>query len=374
MGGTEVINGREEELVLDVIRRGKIFRYAYNDRDAENSYAWRFEKSFRDFVGTAHALAVSSGSAALRCGLEALDVGPGDEVVLPAYTFVASAEAVMEAGARPVLAEIDDSFNVDPDDAAGRITERTRALMPVHMMGAAAEMESLTALAGRHRLRLLEDACQAVGASWRGRFVGTIGDAGAFSFDSAKLLTCAEGGMLVTGEKSFYDRADRYHDHGHVHDLSRLRGREPKEGTGFNFRLSELHAAFGLAQLEKLPGMISSLRAHRARLKELVRLPDGFRYRRFHDESDIATFLCLVAPDREQAGRVRSRLESAGVNPATLNYWHYQANLELVGAAPGAFPRTRALLDRAVVLEIKVGMSEEQIRKTADALNLALNG
>lgn len=372
MGGTELIGKREEELVLEVIRSGRIFRYAYGASEAEKSFARRLEKAFCDFSGAGHALAVSSGSAALRCGLEALGIGPGDEVIVPAFTFVATAEAVMEAGARPVPAEIDDSFNIDPRDAAARVTGRTRAIIPVHMMGAAAPLDELLALARRHDLRVLEDACQAIGARYRGRVVGTIGDAGTFSFDSAKLITCGEGGLLVTGSRPVYERADRYHDHGHVHDLSLPRGREAKEGTGFNYRLSELHAAFALAQLERLPGMIANLRAQKARLKSLLRLPDGFAYRRFHDGDDIATFFCLLAPDAARAGRVRDELARRGQPPATLNYWHYQVNLDL--AAAGPFPATEALLERAVVLEMKLRTSADQLAATAEALNAALAG
>jgi len=237
------------------------------------------------------------------------------------------------------------------------------------MMGSAAAMTEILGIARRYNLFVLEDACQGLGAKYKGKFVGTLGDISAFSFDSVKLLTCSEGGMVVTNDPNLYLRADRYHDHGHVHNLSLPRGKEPKEGEGFNFRLSEILAAFGLAQLEKLPGMLESLKNNRCRIKSSLKLPPGFTFRNHHDPEDAATFLAIFAPDGKTADKVKENLIRLGITPATLNYWHYQVNRELVG---GDYPVTENYLGRTIALEIKVRMEDRQIEEISSGLNKAL--
>ena len=369
MGGIETVGSREEELVLDVIRRKKIFRYAFNDQEVAASYVYRLEKMFREFIGAGYSLAVSSGTAALRTCLAALGIKPGDEVIVPAYTFVATLEAVIESGAQPVLVEIDDSFNINPAQIEKKITAKTRAIMPVHMMGSAVAMDAIQAIAKKHNLFVVEDACQGIGAKYRGKFTGTLGRISAFSFDSAKLLTCSEGGMIATNDAELYRKADRFHDHGHVHNLSLPRGKEPKEGGGVNFRLSEILAAFGLAQMERLPKMLESLRCNRSRIKDGLKLPAGFVFRRFNDPEDAATFLAILAPNQVRADKVKEGLMKAGITPATLNYWHYQANRELVG---GSYPATEDYLGRAIVLDIKVKMDDGQTAQIISGLNESL--
>ncbi len=366
MGGIETVGSREEELVLDVIRKKKIFRYAFNDKEVTASYAYRFEKMFREFLGAGYSLAVSSGTAALRTALAALGIKAGDEVIVPAYTFVATLEAVIESGAQPVLVEIDDSFNINPAKIEKAITARTRAIMPVHMMGSAAAMDEVQAIARKHNLFVVEDACQGIGARYRGKLTGTLGQISAFSFDSAKLLTCSEGGMVVTNDAELYRKADRFHDHGHVHNLSLPRGKEPKESGGVNFRLSEILSAFGVAQLEKLPEMLKSLRRNRSRIKEGLKLPSGFTFRRFNDSEDAATFLAVLAPTPARADKVKEGLLKDGVAPATLNYWHYQVNRDLAG---GSYPDTEDYIGRAIVIEIKIKMEDGQIKQIISSLN-----
>ena len=366
MGGIETIGSREEEFVLDVIRKKKIFRYAFNDKEVTASYAYRFEKTFREFIGAGYSLAVSSGTAALRTCLAALGIKPGDEVIVPAYTFVATLEAVIESGAQPVLVEIDDSFNINPAKIEKAITAKTRVIMPVHMMGSAAAMDEIQTIAKKHNLFVVEDACQGIGAKYRGKLAGALGQISAFSFDSAKLLTCSEGGMIATNDAELYRKADRFHDHGHVHDLSLPRGKEPKEGGGVNFRLSEILAAFGLAQTERLPGMLESLRRNRARIKDSLKLPSGFTFRRFNDPEDAATFLAILAPNQNRADKVKEGLLRDGIVPATLNHWHYQVNKDLVG---GAYPETEDYLGRAIVIEVKVKMEDGQITQIISSLN-----
>jgi len=241
--------------------------------------------------------------------------------------------------------------------------------MPVHMMGSAAAMDEIQAIAKKHNLFVIEDACQGIGAKYRGKLTGTLGQISAFSFDSAKLLTCSEGGMIATNDAELYRKADRFHDHGHVHDLSLPRGREPKEGGGVNFRFSEILAAFGLAQMERLPVMLDNLRRNRSRIKDGLKLPSEFTFRRFNDPGDAATFLAILAPNQGRADKVKESLLKSGITAATLNHWHYQVNRDLVG---GSYPKTENYLGRAIVLEIKVKMEDKQLEQISSALNKSL--
>jgi dTDP-4-amino-4,6-dideoxygalactose transaminase len=240
------LGAEEEKAVVDVLRSKRLFRY-YGPGSG-GSKVDEFEGAFARHLGTGRAVAVSSGSAALVCGLAALGVGPGDEVIVPAYTWIASAGAVVAAGAVPVLAEIDQSLTLDAGDAESKITHRTRAIMPVHMRGAPCEMHRIMRLARSRGLKVLEDVAQATGGSFRGQRLGSIGDAGAFSFQFNKIITCGEGGIASTRDAEIHERILMYHD-----VIGGLRNGIPKGRilNGLNFRMSELHGAIMLVQLRR---------------------------------------------------------------------------------------------------------------------------
>src|SRR3954470_7213659 len=196
-GGMRI--GREgEEAVLEVLRSKRLFRY-YGPQSSR-SWVTDLEDAFATVMGVQHAAAVSSGSAALMCALAGLGVGPGDEVIVPGYTWIASATAVIAMGAVPIIAEVDESLTLDPADVRRKITPATKAIIPVHMRGAPSQMDELMAIAREHNLGVMEDVAQADGGSYHGRRLGSIGDVGAFSLQFNKILTCGEGGVLVTDD------------------------------------------------------------------------------------------------------------------------------------------------------------------------------
>ena len=203
--------GQEEiDAVAKVIRSGQLFRF----RGGEGGEADTFEARMRELLGSRHFLSVTSGTAALICGLAGLEIGPGDEVLVPAYTWLASPGAVLAAGAIPVLVDCDESLTMDPDDLERRIGPRTRAIMPVHMVGRPCNLDRILAIAKERGLKVIEDACQAVGGSYGGRRLTTLGDAGAFSFNQFKNIGCGEGGGLTTSDTAVYHRALVHHDLG----------------------------------------------------------------------------------------------------------------------------------------------------------------
>ncbi len=208
-GGME-LGDEEAEAAARVIRSHNVFRY-YGVGDGPHEVA-DFEREFAEHMGAKHALCLNAGSSALICGLIGAGLRPGDEVIVPAYTWNATPNAVIAARGVPVLAEVDDSLTLDPEDVARKLTPRTKAILPVHMRGAPANMTALTALAAEHGLILIEDACQAAGATFEGQRLGTFGDAGAFSLQFNKIITTGEGGVLITDRDDLYDLAIDVHD------------------------------------------------------------------------------------------------------------------------------------------------------------------
>jgi perosamine synthetase len=242
------ISQREIDYVLDAVQNG------WNEN--WSGYLSRFERSFADYVGTRFALATSSCTGALHLALMALGIGPGDEVLVPEVTWVATASAVTYTGATPVFVEIDPAtWCMDPASARQAITPRTKAIMPVHLYGHPTDMKAICQLADEHGLQVLEDAAPALGAEIEGRKAGSFGHIAAFSFQGAKIMTCGEGGMLVTSDQALYERARYLNDH----------GRDPHRpfvisAIGYKYKMSNLQAALGLAQLERLEEMIAKRR------------------------------------------------------------------------------------------------------------------
>jgi 8-amino-3,8-dideoxy-alpha-D-manno-octulosonate transaminase len=256
-----------------------------------------------------------------------MGIGYGDEVIMPSFTFVASFEAVISVGAVPVLADIDDTLTLDPASVKKNITSRTRAIMPVHMCGSMADLDALQAICREHKLWLLEDACQSIGGTYKGKHLGTIGDAGTFSFDFVKTMTCAEGGVVMTNNRDVYVKSDGYTDHGHDH-LGVDRGADLHPFVGYNFRISELHSAVGLAQIRRLPEFLAIQRKNHAALKALLATIPGITFRRIPDPAgDSCSFINWFLPTAEQTQRAVEALREAGLLPGNFywynNNWHY---------------------------------------------------
>ncbi len=284
------------------------------------------ESALEQRMGTKHAHVVSSGTAALTVALASAGVGAGDEVILPTFTFVASFEAVLVLGAIPILVDIDDTLTLDPESVEKAITERTKVVMPVHMCGSMADLGKLQQICKAHGLLLLEDACQAIGGSYKGKPLGSIGDLGCFSFDYVKTVTCGEGGALITDNESYYRNADHYSDHGHDH-IGKDRGAESHPFLGYNYRISELNAAVGVAQLSRLDEFIGIQRRNYTILKNTLKEVGGITFRTV-PEGGVGnySFLSFFLPDGEKARTAQKALSEAGVDGCFYwydNNWHY---------------------------------------------------
>jgi len=319
MPGTEFFGEEERKEVNDVLNSTCLFRYNHDDLRQGMWKAKELEAEVSNFTGANYAHAVSSGSAAVACALAASGIGYGDEVIVPPFTFLATIEAVLYAGALPVFAEIDETLCLSAEGIADVITEKTKAVLLVHMCGAAADMDGITKLCNAKGIKLVEDAGQALGAFYKGKSVGLFGTAGAFSFDFFKITTAGEGGLFITNDKDTYTKADTFSDHGHSH-IGGNRGMEQHPFLGFNFRISELHAAVGLAQMRRVGKIIELNKRNKKYLKEQLSSIEGVTFRHMADEAgDSATFLNFFLPSAELAQKVVARLADEGIGGA--NYW-----------------------------------------------------
>lgn len=369
MGGAELIGREEQEAVSEVIGRGVLFRYGFNEKRKNIFKVLDFEARFCKYMKCSYALGVSSGSAALRVALAALGIKRGDEVITQCFTFVASAEAILEAGAVPVLTEVDKSLNMDPKDLEAKITDKTRAIIPVHMLGVPARMDEIMTVAGKKNIPVLEDSCQACGSGYRGRKTGTLGALGTYSFDYVKTLTTGEGGMVVTNDKKLYDLACDYHDHGHEHNPELPRGEDSHKITGFNYRMTEIQGAMGQVQLDRLDFVLAEQRKNKGEIKKAIGQIPRIEFRDLPDpEGDGADTLAFFLPDGRTARAFNDFLAKAKIDtkilPSAMN-WHFSGNWShMIQYLPPhrteAWPKSEALLKRAIALPISVRMSEDQ--------------
>jgi len=320
MPGTELFGEEERKEVMDVLNTTCLFRYNHDELRQGMWKAKELEAEVAKYTGAKYAHAVSSGSAAVAASLVASGIGHGDEVIVPPFTFMATIEAVLYAGALPVFAEIDETLCLSAEGIREVATEKTRAVLLVHMCGAAADLDGIMQVCEEKNIVLIEDAGQALGAFYKGKSVGLYGTCGAFSFDFFKITTAGEGGLFITNSEDVYKKADTYSDHGHSH-VGDNRGMEPHPFLGFNYRIGELNAAVGLAQMRKIEQLVTGKRKNKAIIKDKLRGIDGVTFRHMPDEEgDSGTFLNFFLPDTATAQLVVDKLAEAGVGG--VNYWY----------------------------------------------------
>lgn len=377
--GYEVFDHRERAAVDAVFQAngGVLFAHGFEAIRNDIFRVREYEQAFAEYFNFPHAQAVSSGSAALKIALECAGVLPGDEVIIPAHTFIATAEAVLQVGAVPVVVDIDESLNMDPKAFERAVTSRTRAVVPVHMMGEMADMTSIAEIAQRLGLTVIEDCAQALGATLGGVPAGSFSRAAAFSTDAGKTLCTGEGGMVVTFDANDHVHARARHDHGHAYDVSVPRGLDPAISTGFNYRLTELQAAIGIVQLEKLSDIIERQRKNKFLLMESLRgLPVEFR-KTSDPDGDLGDTVVMLLGSETQAQRVSNKLASNGFGTKNLPSamrWHFASFWpHLLGEADGRWEKSQAILERSLALAVSVTWSVEDVERLSDAVHSAVS-
>ena len=385
MPGYEVIGNEELAEIQDIFSKGGIlFRHGFDALRNDCYKVTEFELAFAEAMDVNHALAVSSGTAALRVALAALNIGEGDEVITQSFTFVATVEAIIEARAVPVCADIDTTLNMDPIDLERRITPRTKAVIVVHMLGTPARLPEIVEICRRHGLLLIEDTAWGCGGALQERSLGTWGDVGAFSFDFAKTMTTGEGGMLVFRDEEVFKRATAWHDHGHENNPNVPRWEDTRSSSGFNYRMCELQGAVGLAQLRKLKWIINQQRENKSTLWAAICDLPGIEARLMPENSyETADALVFFVKDNETARRCRDELIQVGLTTKILPEaytWHFAGTWshmpELV-AAHGvelacSFKPSHNILSRAVSLPIGVELADDAAEKVRVAILKAL--
>ncbi|MCX6899608.1 MAG: DegT/DnrJ/EryC1/StrS family aminotransferase [Verrucomicrobia bacterium] len=309
--GAHYMDEQEIEAATRVCKSKTLFRYYGLDLQNEVS---KLEQEFATYIGIKYALAVSSGTGALQVALGALGVGPGDEVLIPGYFWVATVGAVVRSGAIPVLVDCDDSFSMDPKDAVRKITPRTKVILVVHMGGVIGRIKDIVALAKQHKLKIIEDSAQANGASQHGVKAGAFGDMAIFSFQMNKHMTSGEGGMVVTNDPHLYRRAFAIHDLGYArNEAGRLVFDDPSlQLWGIGCRMSELTAAVARVQLGKLDRITGAMRSAKNKIKQA--LAGTLTFREVPDpKGDAGSFLLTVFPTREQSLKFTEALRAEGI-------------------------------------------------------------
>lgn len=389
----EFFGAAERKEIDDVLETGILFRYNHEAQRNDIYKAREFEAEVAKLVGAKHAHAVSSGSTAVLCALAAAGIGAGDEVIVPPFTYIATVESVLMIGALPVFADIDDTICLSADGIRKVITPKTKAVCLVHMCGQMADMDAIMNVINEHNLVLVEDAGQAMGASYKGVSTGLWGKTGAYSFDFFKIATAGEGGIMITNDENAYKLADSYSDHGHDH-IGTNRGMEQHPVLGFNYRISELHAAVGLAQTRRVPEIIRKKNEHKKHLMNVLGDVPGVSFARIPDPNgDSATFLNLLMPDAETASRVVSELNAAGVGGFNywftnmyhfINQWDHIKDIRTASALPiekfGApqdyhnldIPGAQTTIGRLISFGIRATWTPEEVDKLASNIEAAV--
>jgi len=394
MPGFELFGAEERKEVNDVLETGILMRYGF---DGPRQGIWKakeLEQAITEVFGCGYAQLTANGTAALTTAMAALGIGAGDEVIMPSFTFVASFEAVLSVGAVPVLVDIDETLTLNPVAVRAAITPRTKCVMPVHMCGSMADLDALKQICDEHQLILLEDACQSIGGSYKGKSLGTIGHAGTFSFDFVKTITCAEGGVVMTNSEEVYRKSDGYTDHGHDH-LGADRGADLHPFIGYNYRISELHAAVGLAQIRKLGTFLGlqkknnkALRAYLEQIPEVSFrvVPEG--------GDDSCSFVSWFLPTEALTKAVVAEMKEQGILAGNfywfVNNWHYISKWDhlknattlsalsdvqktaLLKLKETDFSASDAIMSRCISTAISLVWTDEQIRDKGEKMVAAI--
>ncbi len=395
MPGFEIFGDEERAEVGDVLSTGVLFRYGFDDARAGHWKTRSFEAELCRVLGAEHCHVCSSGTAALGIAMAACGIGAGDEVIVPSFTFIATIEGVLQAGAVPIIADIDETLCLDPASVKDRLTDRTRAVVPVHMCGSMARIDEISAICAASDVLLIEDTAQALGASFHGRALGTFGAMGCYSFDPVKTITCGEGGAVVTDDEELYHRAEQYADHGHDH-VGKDRGAEGHPILGTNHRISELGSAVGLAQLRKLDWILATQRRNKARLRDAFGSVSDVTFRSIPDpEGDSATFLSLFAPDEDTARGWTRALADAGVPGCFYWYdnnwhyprkWHHLKEMKTPGKSPLTLldpppdlsamdiERSDRVMSRTISMLVKLSWTDAELDDVQERIRTALEG
>lgn len=328
MPGFEIMGKEEQQAVNNLFKDGGIlFAHGFDSLRSGRYHVREFEKQFAEYLGVKYAQAVSSGTAALKIALKVLGVKPGDEVITQSFTFIAVAEAIIDVGAKPIFVNIDETLNMDPNELEKTITERTKAIIPVHMLGVSAEQEKIQVIAKKYNIPILDDCCESLGAEWRNEKLGVQADISTWSFDGGKTITCGEGGMITTNDKELYKLVREYHDHGHMNNPKFPRGLDTHRIYGFNYRMTEIQAVIAKVQLSKINFIVEKNRQNYSILNSELSTIKGLKFRKIPNKSKpLYDTLIVHLENKVMAENLVKRLTDKGLgtkNVPDAIQWHF---------------------------------------------------
>ena len=334
MPGFEVINFKEENSLKKIFSKGKgvLFRHGFEKLRGKSYQVRDFEKNFSKKFKSKYSLAVTSGTAALRIALASCGIKPKDEIITQSFTFVATVEAIVESGAKPICTEIDETLNMCPFDLEKKITKKTKAVIAVHMLGVPANLSEIKKICKKHKLILIEDTAWGIGGKYKKNFLGTVGDIGTFSFDFAKTITTGEGGMIVFKDKNLYLKAKAWHDHGHENNPRVPRWEDTRKSSGFNFRMSELQGAVGLAQLKKFNEIFDRHKKNKNLILNKIKNLNNFKIRQIPKYcKEASESLILIMRSSNDSKKFRKMFLKKGYSTKILpeaTSWHFAGQWE----------------------------------------------
>ncbi len=379
MPGFETINNKELQQIKKIFKYGNgvLFRHGFNELRGNSYQVSKFEDYFAQKFKSNYSLAVSSGTAALRVALASLDIKKNDEVITQSFTFVATVEAIVESGAKPICTEIDETLNMCPDDLLKKITKKTKAVILVHMLGSPGNITKIKKVCKKKNVYLIEDTAWGIGGKYRNKFLGTIGDIGTFSFDFAKTITTGEGGMLLFNKKKHFLKAKAWHDHGHENNPNVPRWEDTRSSSGFNFRMTELQGAVGISQLKKFNKVFQKHKKNKKIIVDKIKRFKDIKLRFLPKNSeDASESLIFSFKDKNLAKEFRKNLLKRGYStkilPEALD-WHFAGRWshikELNLKKSSFFMKSKSLLDKFVSVQIFYNMPKNYPFAIVQAIN-----
>ena len=382
MPGYELIGEEEKNNLFKIFSEsnGVLFAHGFDGLRNGKFKVREFEKEFSKKLGCNYSQAITSGTVAQLVAMLAMGIKRGDEVITQSHTFVATVESILAIGAKPVIVDIDDTYNMDISDLENAITEKTKLIVPVHMLGNPCKMDEIMNISKKYNIPVLEDACEALGGSYKNQSLGTIGNAGIFSLDFAKTITTGEGGMIITNNKDIYQYSKEYHDHGHQSNPNFPRGRDTRVIPGMNYRITEMQGAVGLAQLEKLDYIVNKNRHNQNLLKKNIS-SSKIKFRTITDlKGDLADTLIFNFEKKSYASKFVKKYNSKGYYtkniPDALD-WHFSGTWnqmfkdvkEYKDCWNTKWKKSADLLYRSIAIPILVNSDETFLLKQAETIN-----
>ena len=372
MPGYELIDKKEKKAINEIFEKQELF---YNGKRVKE-----FENRFSKYIGTKYSVAVSSGTAAIKTALISLGVQRGDEVITQSFTFIATVEAIMDIGAKPIIVNINETLNMCPNELQQKITKKTKAIIPVHMLGVSAQVDKIMKIAKKNKIPIVDDNCEALGAKWGKKRLGYHADICTWSFDNGKTITTGEGGMITTNNKRIYQTCREYKDHGHQNNPNLPRGLDTHKIYGFNYRITEIQAALGLTQLKKLNIILKNNKKNYNIIQRKIKILKKIQFRKIPKKcSPLYDCLIFKVPSKKIASKFSGLLKSKKIItknlPSAIN-WHFAKHWDHIFLKFGynkkklskKFFKSSEILERCIAIPISSKNQFEITKKTADKI------